>query len=90
MAQKWTLLMNKTFSLQVKLMLMIFKLNEMTYVVFDIETTGLSRTRDRVIEIGATKIKSGQVVDRFQTFVDPQMKISSFITNLTGIFQMMI
>ncbi len=41
-------------------------------VVFDLETTGLSAQNCRIIEIGAVKIRDGQVLDRFDTFVDPE------------------
>ncbi len=56
-----------------------------TFVVFDIETTGLNPYNNKIIEIGAVKIKNNQIIDRFQTFVNPNMKLPQFITNLTGI-----
>ena len=56
-----------------------------TYVVFDIETTGLSPVSDRIIEIGAVKVKDGEVVDRFSTFVNPQIPIPFRIEKLTSI-----
>jgi DNA polymerase-3 subunit alpha (Gram-positive type) len=56
-----------------------------TYVSFDLETTGLSFYHDRIIEFGAVKIKSGQVIDRMQTFINPELSISEHITNLTNI-----
>ena len=45
------------------------QLNKYTpdYVVFDLETTGISRTFDEVVEISAVKVRSGQVVDEFST-----------------------
>ena len=58
-------------------------------VVFDLETTGLSAQNCRIIEIGAVKIHDGQVVERFDTFVDPEGKIPPEITKLTGITQQM-
>ena len=60
-------------------------LKEATYVVFDIETTGFSTTRDRIIEIGAQKVVGMEIVDKFQTFVNPEMEVSAFISELTSI-----
>jgi len=55
------------------------------FVAFDLETTGLSSKTDRIIEIGAVLIQNGQEIDRFQTFVDPQMKLQKETIELTGI-----
>ena len=57
------------------------------YVVFDIETTGLSRDSDRIIEIAAATYEYGVKVSEYQSFVDPCMLIPSEITDLTGITQ---
>ena len=60
------------------------------YVAFDLETTGLYARRDRIIEIGAVRMKNGQEIDRFQTFVDPQMPLEKRTTELTGITDEML
>ena len=59
-------------------------------VVFDIETTGLSNKTCKIIEIGAVKIRAGEVVEVFDTFVDPEEPISEFITGLTSITDEMV
>ena len=60
------------------------------YVAFDLETTGLSSTNDRIIEIGAVVMKNGEELDRFQTFVDPQRPLEKKIVELTGITDEML
>ncbi len=61
-----------------------------TYVIFDLETTGLSPVNDRIIEIGAVKMCGGKVTDRFSTFVNPQIPIPFNIESLTGISDSMV
>ncbi|WP_298837616.1 PolC-type DNA polymerase III [uncultured Clostridium sp.] len=56
-----------------------------SFVVFDIETTGLSSENDKIIEIGALKIENGKIVDRFSEFVNPGIDIPYKIIELTGI-----
>lgn len=56
-----------------------------TYVVVDLETTGLSPENDRILEIGAVKVEKGRVTDTFCTFVDPEMEVPERIRQLTGI-----
>lgn len=65
------------------------------FVVFDLETTGLNSSpstgnMDRIIEIGAYKISGGEIKESFNTFVNPQRKLSAEIVNLTGIDQSMV
>lgn len=60
------------------------------FVVFDIETTGLNPQQDRITEIGAVKVRNGQIVDRFSAFVNPGVSIPSFIVKLTGITNDMV
>ncbi len=56
-----------------------------TYVVFDIETTGLSAYNDKITEIGAIKIKNGETIGEFSQLINPQIPIPPKITQLTGI-----
>ncbi len=55
------------------------------YTVVDIETTGLSKSCHQITEIAAVKIRRGSIVKRYETLVNPQVHIPSFITRLTGI-----
>lgn len=55
------------------------------YVVFDIETTGLSSSQDKIIEIGAVKVSGNKIVDTYSTFVNPEVQLSEKITKLTSI-----
>lgn len=55
------------------------------YIVFDIETTGLYDYKDQIIEIGAIRVRNGQIVERFHSMVNPGCEIPRDITQLTGI-----
>ncbi len=57
----------------------------MEYSVIDIETTGLSKYYHKITEIAAVKIRDGKEFNKFQTLINPQTRIPSFITKLTGI-----
>ncbi|MBX4191077.1 ethanolamine utilization protein, partial [Candidatus Saccharibacteria bacterium] len=54
-------------------------------VFVDVETTGMSFTRGRVIEVGAIRVEAGEVVASFNSLIDPQAELPMFITELTGI-----
>ena len=61
-----------------------------TYIVFDIETTGLSVTQNKIIEIAAVKMEEGKEVDRYATFVNPHVRIPYNIQQLTNINDEMV
>ncbi|WP_079709482.1 PolC-type DNA polymerase III [Paraliobacillus ryukyuensis] len=61
-----------------------------TYVVFDVETTGLSAVYDTIIELAAVKVKDGDIIDRFESFANPHHPLSETTTDLTGITDDMV
>ena len=61
------------------------KISDQEYVVFDLETTGLSSNFDSIIEFGAVLMHRGMVIERKDFFVKPRTALSSFIANLTNI-----
>ncbi len=61
-----------------------------SYVVFDLETTGLNPINDHIIEIGALKYQDNELVDTFQVLVNPLVSIPDEITKLTGINNEMV
>lgn len=65
-------------------------LDDATYVVFDIETTGFSIDFCEIIEIGAVKLQNGMIIDSFSEFVKPTQKITKFISDLTDITNEMV
>ncbi|HFI0514111.1 TPA: PolC-type DNA polymerase III [Streptococcus suis] len=60
-------------------------LSDATYVVFDVETTGLSAVNNSLIQIAASKMHKGNIVAEFDEFIDPGHPLSQFTTELTGI-----
>jgi DNA polymerase III epsilon subunit family exonuclease len=60
------------------------------YTVIDIETTGLSKYNNRITEIAAARVVDKEIVESFQTLVNPEVHIPSFITQLTGIDNQMV
>ncbi len=61
-----------------------------TFVVLDLETTGTSASGSRITEVGAVRVRGGEVVEEFSTLVDPGTPIPANITLLTGITQSMV
>lgn len=62
-----------------------------TYVVFDLETTGLGpKDGNSIIEIGAVRVKNNKIIDRFEELIDPHMKLSSEIIKITNITDEML
>ncbi|RYG73922.1 PolC-type DNA polymerase III [Lentibacillus lipolyticus] len=61
-----------------------------TYVVFDVETTGLSAVYDTIIELAGVKIHQGEIIDRFESFANPHHPLSQTTTDLTGITDDMV
>lgn len=65
-------------------------LAEGTFIVFDVETTGLSAVYDTIIELAAVKIHNGEIIDRFESFANPHHRLSATTINLTGITDDMV
>lgn len=61
-----------------------------TFVVLDLETTGLSPDRDRITEVGAVKVRGGEVLGELRTFVHPGRPIPPAVTAVTGITDTMV
>ncbi|MGM0851513.1 MAG: PolC-type DNA polymerase III [Bacillota bacterium] len=65
-------------------------LEDSTFIVFDVETTGLSAVYDTIIELAAVKIKDGEVIDKFESFANPHHQLSATTIELTGITDDMV
>ncbi|MFD1387901.1 PolC-type DNA polymerase III [Oceanobacillus oncorhynchi subsp. oncorhynchi] len=65
-------------------------LKDANYIVFDVETTGLSAVYDTIIELAAVKVHDGEIIDRFESFANPHHPLSETTTNLTGITDDMV
>lgn len=68
----------------------IVEIEKETYVILDIETTGLSALKDEIIEIGAVKLKDGKIVDKFHSLIKPHRTIPYEIETLTGVTNSMV
>lgn len=64
--------------------------NDKNLVFFDLETTGLNSNNDRIIEIGAIKVKDGKIIETYGTLVNPGMKIPYYATKVNGITDSMV
>lgn len=65
-------------------------LEEIDFVVVDLEATGAKMPPNRVIELGAYRIRQGRIVDSFLTLVNPEISIPRFVIQLTGITNEMV
>jgi len=65
-------------------------LNDVDFVVVDIEATGAKMPPNRIIELGAYRVRGGKIVDRFITLVNPEIPIPRFVISLTGITNEMV
>lgn len=65
-------------------------LEDAEFIVFDVETTGLSAVYDKIIELAAVKVKNGEIIDTFESFSDPGHPLSATTIELTGITDDMV
>src|SRR5699024_8260206 len=68
----------------------IKSLNDQDFIVFDLETTGLSSYNDKITEIGAVRVSNGNIVDVFDELVNPEKFIPEKIQEITGITNEMV
>ena len=80
---------NAGFSARIEKLQWIVDPNRL-YVVLDVETTGGKAGSDRITEIGAVKLQGGEVLDTFNSLINPERPIPSFISRLTGISNAMV
>ena len=66
------------------------QLNEIDFVVLDVEAIGAKGLPARIIEIGAYHVRSGMIIDEFQSLIDPGVSLPRFIATLTGISDEML
>ena len=66
------------------------QVHKMDYTVLDLEMTGLAPKRDKVIEIGAVRVRNGEIADTYGTLVRPGMSIPETVVQLTGITDEMV
>lgn len=62
----------------------------MTYVVFDIETTGLDVEKDRIVELAAVKVVNGEIVEEFEKLINPGVNIPTHVIQIHGITNEMV
>jgi len=60
------------------------------FIVVDVETTGMSPVEDRITEIAMMRVREGRIISEFSTLVNPLMTIPAYITDLTGIDNVMV
>lgn len=65
-------------------------LKDLDFVVVDVEATGAKTPPNRLIELGAYKIRGGRIVDKFLSLVNPEIPIPRFVASLTGISNEMV
>jgi len=65
-------------------------ISKATFVVVDVETTGMSAIDDRITEIAMMKVQDGVLVDEFSTLINPLLTIPAYITSMTGIDNVMV